>query len=209
MRKVLSGGTAIEQQTHSKANKHDARDPVQSLGDTRTFEPPRERTCREYEESEPDDAFDGVNSGEQHGEARDRSSGRYELREQGDVENADLRVQEIREESPGEPIRARGPRRIQIETRRGAAEELDAEVDEVRGAGDAKGVVGESREGEQAPEPGGNGESPHEASEADADPGKKGPTSTFHGSGAEHQCRIEPRRDGEESRRSGEAKQRL
>src|SRR5690348_1580330 len=130
MRKVLSGGTAIEQQAHSKANKHDAGDPVQSLGDTRTFEPPGERASGEDEQREPDDAFDGVNSREQHGEDRDRSSGRYKLWEKGDVEDADLRVQEIREESPGEPIHARSPRRVQIETWRGTAEELDAEVDE-------------------------------------------------------------------------------
>src|SRR5690348_4436141 len=204
MRIFLSGGTTIEQQPHSKSNKHDAGDTVQTLRDTRTFEPPRQGTRGEDEHGEPHDAFQRMNAGERHGEPGHGGAGGDELREQGDVENTDLGIQQIGEESPGEPIRPAPPPRLNIEARRRAGEEPDAEVDEVGRTGQAEDVVGQAGHGEEPAESDRSGESPNEAAQAHTQPGEERAAAPVDGGGPEYQGGVESRCDRQESRRGGE-----
>src|SRR5215472_4477589 len=134
--RILSGRTTIEQQPHSKTNKHDAGHAVQSLRDTRTFEPAGQRPGGKHEDREPAEAFEGVNAGQEHREAGDRSARGDELWEKSDVEDADLGIQEVGEEAAGEPIGLGFHPTLKVETRRGAREEPDAQVDQVHRARD-------------------------------------------------------------------------
>src|ERR1017187_7943295 len=128
-----------------------------------------------------------------------------ELREQGDVENPDLRIQQIRQQAAHQPampaVSVAGPGRgIGQRVRFGIELALsrphpDSQIDQITSASDANRVIGKFRDRQQPGERKRSCGSPDQAAGTDAACSKASFTTAFDCRGSQHQGRVEARGD--------------
>src|SRR5262245_15657939 len=102
---VMSGlsSTARQRKLGAEADEDAACQAIQGLDYFRTAQGPDERLARKDQRHAPNRSKHDMDHGEHEGIARDRHVDRNELRQERNVEDAHLRIQQIAEASLPEP----------------------------------------------------------------------------------------------------------
>ena len=161
---------------------------------------------------ETGEAQPGMDGGEQDRRALHVGARRDELRQEGDVEDAHLRIQQVGEQAPthpGEVPAVRPARRLQLEPRPRLQDQVQAQPDEVGRAGPLQRLERQLGRRQQRPKAQRHRRAPGEAAQHDACAGQRRPLRSFHGGGPQHQGGVEARRDGQQGRGHGERQQGL
>src|SRR4051812_29444733 len=210
-RRPPHGASAGYGQPHAEPHQSRSGDAVDRADRRRSAQPPPEGRGQGDQHGEPDRRDQPVHARQQHTHRQRVAARRHELRQQGDVEDADLGVEQV----GGQPLPGRPPGRALHDDVRcvgaapsGAHEQPDAEPQQIRGAGVAQHVVADPRGGQQCGDADRRSSSPHEQPGDDAGRGGCGLLPVAGQRGAQHERGVQPRGERERQRHDGEARDR-